>query len=476
MEAVIETGCSTPRYQNSKGSVPIGIIFGLSLMLATPLASAQGFGGRNEVLSGDFNADGLTDLYLRQAPVVIFVSLDGIDVPIVAPSQVGAFVLQQRQDRTFHIVSGLNQTQLSRLHQWTETAIEVLLADVNADGREDLMLGGIGTPIPGADDLIVFAPQTFGSPPVDLVAIDKDFQKFFSELGRWIGNPNYFDEHAPDRVEKVNRWFYFGNANAAGLQILLSRCAATRGNCSWGYLNLDTYLAQWGVDCDQFIAPNNPRTFCRAGYHVFYTETVEQVTGKDYSVFEPEALDFASVFGAGGEILAGTADAATILAHLGKRLGVAYGPDNAFASVDILRRLGVFGELDEGTWISLGHILGIIRDLAELCNCLPGLEYIYHYSPLAGLAGIAQANRIRSGEGVVFLTDDIYFDSQSAKSLLALEKFPDGRIVLTQALVPGLRFLGTVPATPTEPGGGTEWTAPSPVLVPDPVRIILFLE
>ena len=301
-------------------------------------------------------------------------------------------------------------------------------------------------------------------------------QKFFNELGRWIGNPNFFDEAAPDRVEQVSRWFYFGIANAPGLPILYSQCTLIQGNCSWRYLNLDRYLAQWGVDCAQFVAPHNPRTFCRAGYHVFYTETVEQVTGKDYSVFEPEALDFASVFGAGGEILAGTADAATILAHLGKRLGVAYGPDNAFVSVDILRRLGVFGELDKGRWISLGHILGIIRDLAELCNCLPGLEYIYHYSPLAGLAGIAQANRINSGEGVVFLTDDIYFDSQSAKSLLALEKFPDGRIVLTQALVPGLRFLGTVPATPTEPGGGTEWTAPSPVLVPDPVRIILFLE
>ncbi len=184
MEAAPETGCSTSRYRNSKGSVPIGIIFSLSLMLATPLASAQGFGGRNEVLSGDFNTDGLTDLYLRQAPVVILVSLGGIDVPIVAPSQISAFLLQQRQDRTFHIVSDLNQTQLSRLRQWAETAVEVLLADVNADGREDLMLGGIGTLIPGADDLIVFAPQTSGSPPADLVAIDRDFQKFFSELGR----------------------------------------------------------------------------------------------------------------------------------------------------------------------------------------------------------------------------------------------------------------------------------------------------
>ncbi len=132
--------------------------------------------------------------------------------------------------------------------------------------------------------------------------------------------------------------------------------------------------------------------------------------------------------------------------------------------------------MDEGRWISLGHILGIIRDIAEICNCLPGLEYIYHYSPLAGLAGIAQANRIASGAGVIYLTDDIYFDSQSAKSFLALDKYPDGRVVLMQSLVPGLRFVGTVPATPTEPGGGIEWTAPSPVPVPDPVRVILFLE
>ena len=193
-------------------------------------------------------------------------------------------------------------------------------------------------------------------------------------------------------------------------------------------------------------------------------------------MFEPEALDFAAIFGAGGEILAGTADAATILNHVGKVLGVAYGPDNAFVSVDILRRLGVFGELDEGSWISLGHILGIIRDIAEICNCLPGLEYIYHYSPLAGLAGIAQANRIRSGEGVIYLTDDIYFDSQSAKSFLALDKYPDGRVVLMQSLVPGLRFVGSVGENHGEPGGGKEWTAPAPVAVPDPVRIILFLE
>ncbi len=454
----------------------IRIIFSLGLLLATTAEGGQGFGGRSEVLSGDFNADGLTDLYFHQAPVVIFVSLGGIKTPIVAPAQVGTFVLQQRQDQTFRIVSGLTQAQVSQLRQWAETAIEVLLTDVNADGREDLMLGGIGAVIPGADDLIIFAPENSGSAPTDLVVIDSDFQKFFNELGRWIGNPNYFDETAPDRVEQVRQWFYFGIANAAGLPILFSRCAATRGNCSWGYLNLDTYLAQWGVDCGEFIAPNNPQTFCRAGYHVFYSETVEQVTGKDYSVFEPEALDFAAIFGAGGEILASTADAATILDHLAKFLGVAYGPDNAFVSVDRLRRLGVFGEMDEGSWISLGHILGVIRDIAEICNCLPGLEYIYHYSPLAGLAGIAQANRIASGEGVIYLTDDIYFDSQSAKSLLALDKYPDGRVVLMQSLVPGLRFVGPVRPDNGEDGGGKEWTAPAPVAVPDPVRLILFLE
>jgi len=183
-----------------------------------------------------------------------------------------------------------------------------------------------------------------------------------------------------------------------------------------------------------------------------------------------------AIFGAGGEILAGTADAATILDNLGKILGLAYGPDNAFVSVEILRRLGVFGELDEGSWISLGHILGIIRDIAEICNCLPGLEYIYHYSPLAGLAGIAQANRIASGEGIVYLTDDIYFDSQSAKSFLALDKDPDGRVVLMQSLVPALQFVGPVRPDNGEDGGGREWTAPAPVAVPDPVRIILFLE
>ena len=454
----------------------IRIIFSLGLMLATAVGSAQGFGGQNAVLRGDFNADGLTDLYLHQNPGVIFVSLGRINTPIVVPSPVGAFVLQQKQDRTFRIVSSLTETQVGQSQRWTETGIEVLLTDVNADGREDLMLAGIGTVIPGVDDLIVFAPETPGSAPTDLVAIDSNFQKFFNELGQWIGNPNYFIDNAPDRIEQVRQWFYFGIANRAGLPTLFTRCAATRGNCSSGYLNLDTYLAQWGVDCGEFIAPNNPQTFCRAGYHVFYSETVEQVTGKDYSVFEPEALDFASAFGAGGEILAGSADAATILDHLGKILGVAYGPDNAFVSVDILRRLGVFGELDEGSWISLGHILGIIRDIAEICNCLPGLDYIYHYSPLAGLAGIAQANRIRSGEGVVYLSDDIYFDSQSAKSLLALDKYPDGRVVLMQSLVPGLRFVGPAGENHGEPGGGQEWTAPAPVVVPDPVRIILFLE
>ena len=183
----------------------IRIIFSLALLLATTAGSAQGFGRETDVLRGDFNADGLTDLYLHQAPVVIFVSLDGINTPIVVPAQVGAFVLQQRQDRTFRIVSGLTQAQVSQLRQWTKTAIEVLVTDVNADVREDLMLGGIRAVIPGADDLIVFAPETPGSAPTDLVAIDKDFQKFFNELGQWIGNPNYFDETAPDRVEQVRQ-------------------------------------------------------------------------------------------------------------------------------------------------------------------------------------------------------------------------------------------------------------------------------
>ncbi len=445
-------------------------------MLVTTAASAQGFGGRSEVLRGDFNLDGLADLYLRQAPVTNPVGSDGIDVPIVTPSDVGEFVLQQNQDRTFKIVSGMSQAQVSQLRRWTATKIKVLASDVNADGRDDLMLGGIGTVIPGADDLIVYAPERSGSAPTDHVAIDNDFRKFFKELGQWIGNPNYFTENAPDRVEQVNRTFYFGIANAFGLRRLFYQCAAYRGNCSWGYLNLAALLARWGINCAQFISPQNPWIFCRFGYHVFYTRTVEQVTGKDYSVFEPEALDFANIFGAGGEILAGTADAATILNHLGKILGVPYGPDNAFVSVEILRRLGVFGELDEDSWISLGHILGIIRDIAEICNCLPGVDYIYHYSPLAGLAGIAQDNQIRSRDGLVFLTEDHYFDSQSAKSYLALEHYPDGRVVLMQSLVPGLWFVGTVGPANGEDGGGKEWAAPAPVPVADPVRIILFLE
>lgn len=190
-------------------------IIRLSLFITcvfSTFAFANGFDNNYEVFSGDLNNDGLKDLYVRQKPKIILLHGD-IITPIVLPSPVKPFILQQNNDSSFSIVSELPTSQIENFsNNWQPTAINVITGDFNMDGKIDILLEGVTNTVIGSFDQIVFAPNTQTTAPNKIKAIDNEFQKFFKELNSTIYNRNYFSENAPivTQAITINDTIYLG--------------------------------------------------------------------------------------------------------------------------------------------------------------------------------------------------------------------------------------------------------------------------
>lgn len=176
----------------------------IALCLGTWLTSLavageyQGFEDKYEVQRGDLNGDGRLDLHLTYKPDVALIPFDDLIIPIASPPTVNDFVLQQNTSGGFDLINSLTSGQLSAVKSWQSVLVRVILGDVNVDGFLDIILRDVAGAIPGAQDVLIFAPSGEGASPPVVRSMDAAFNLFFRDVGGWIENPAHFD----------SGWFY----------------------------------------------------------------------------------------------------------------------------------------------------------------------------------------------------------------------------------------------------------------------------
>ncbi|MEJ2418805.1 MAG: VCBS repeat-containing protein [Exilibacterium sp.] len=286
---------------------------------------ALGFDERYKAYSGDLDADGDTDLYIRREPEVILLHGD-IVTPIVLPGYVEDFVMQSNGDGSFTQLSksALTSAQQSALENWVESASRLLLGDYNADGVVDVFID-LANEYLNYDDMILYAASSSGQVPQAYKRVDGEFKNFSEQLFNWLVNSNYFDENAVpvyDQQTVVDSLYvpeYCGTASESEMAALppvtrrvrssepdlVEEIAWLLGNC----------LAAWGLN-----------------YNVHYdyveyqwTETVQ--IGLDYSGFNQDAYILSTVLETVqvlGEIVSGSAGAQDIEVILERVLGSEY--------------------------------------------------------------------------------------------------------------------------------------------------------
>lgn len=239
-------------------------------------------------------------------------------------------------------------TTVATVNGWQTAAIEVVLSDVNLDGATDAILRNVDaaiTAISGVHDQILYANGN-GSAATAITAIDDEFQSFFNDVYSWMLNPDYFEENSTPLIGETKRlWSIFDNV----IDATIERAGCTIFYLSSCHFDVDSPLG-WipqhydGQSCSSLIGfkydlgyyTTDPTidtrqevidAICRSTdfYIIYSSEDVE--VGRDYSMFNQDALAFAAEVGLAfqdGSIAAATdpEDAVIILEEI---LGVEIG-------------------------------------------------------------------------------------------------------------------------------------------------------
>jgi hypothetical protein len=176
-------------------------LIALGLLLASSVHAA-GFNDKFVAATGDLNSDGLQDIYIRQQPRVVPITLDDLSFPIVLKSDVQPFVLVQQSGGAYSVVSTLTNSQRTIVAQWPRASSLVLQeSDLNLDGFRDLIVKGIAGAV-GTHNQLVFADTTSGTTASVARRIDPELTAFVQDAYRWVENEGYFED-----ASFVNNWF-----------------------------------------------------------------------------------------------------------------------------------------------------------------------------------------------------------------------------------------------------------------------------
>lgn len=421
----------------------------VSLML--PGVHAQGFDGGHYALQGDWDGDGLTDLYVTRLPALLFGEHQGKPAQISAQTPIADFVLTQQTDGSFAIAAADTPLPGTASADWPRALLQLVDFDVNADGLADLVLTGLGSIFPGADDLIVYAPATTGAVPAVSRPIDASMHQFFRELYNWAGRPSYFEETAPYITETISEtaWTYLGYLSNYAYP---TNCYAYE-ECWYLIDDLDDPGGYDPVD-----DPEIPNVF-----HFWGSDTESQnVLVPDYSIFNPQVLAIANAFGQTAGIQLESPEAQAALEALSQALGVPYGPQaTPFAGL-VLPRIGAIILEESGTLLSALRLLITSAVMAKLLDLQLNADWLFHYTQRC--EEIAESRRIGRTPGKdVFLTPDIYFSGDKAERLLALEKTPTCLFIVDKDQILGLVGPQTVAPNNGQTGGGIEYVGRAPV-------------
>ena len=138
-----------------------------------------------ETRTGDVNGDGRVDIYLDRTTSAE--SGNGaLDVVLLTQNFDGTFATKVPSPAEANVASG-----------WPITSIGVEAVDVDIDGFLDVVLTGIGSHIPGANDQIVYAPGTLlVEDAKSSKDVDADFLEFLTQINEWLTDESWFDDNA----------------------------------------------------------------------------------------------------------------------------------------------------------------------------------------------------------------------------------------------------------------------------------------
>jgi peptidoglycan/xylan/chitin deacetylase (PgdA/CDA1 family) len=296
-------------------------ISALALVVFCAPSLGAHFDDSYKAYGGDLNGDGLTDVYVKHEPRMVFIPFDdGLGIPIVLSETkdlVNEVVLRNNGDGSFTQVaaSQLSASERSLVSTWRTKVGSLQIGDFNHDGSYDAYLDLPQANFVGqVNDVVLFAPVGAGA-PIAQARVDSGFREFFDQIDRWVKNPNYFSDNAPVVVQVVT---------VTNVMWLPEWCASAAWVAQNGPLEnlppIPTVVGNTLDDIYQFSA-NLLQSCAATGRDVVHYDYVSvqyqiPVGSKNYSVFNQAALSLSrgalkDAVDAGG-IVAGSSNAKII--------------------------------------------------------------------------------------------------------------------------------------------------------------------
>jgi len=130
---------------------------------------------------GDVDGDGDIDLYVKR------VAGTSWQLPIAE------LLLRRNANGTFNVETSVSQATRDIVNQWGISVTLPKLVDFNVDGYFDLFIQGLPLANVGPYDVVVFASNGPGAPPVSARLIDESVKKFATDTLAYLEDPNYFN-------------------------------------------------------------------------------------------------------------------------------------------------------------------------------------------------------------------------------------------------------------------------------------------
>ncbi len=164
------------------------------VVVGPPPSLEEQMGYSYEVRVGDFDADGLEDLYVaRTSPATA--NNGAIDDTVLRQTPSGLFEMR--------VPDGYQSAVAA---SWPETGVQVVKSDIDLDGFVDLRLKNVDAAISGADDQILFSPAVAYTESARTVrAIDTSLEGTITDLVTQYFDESFIPGHATT-VIKPGKW------------------------------------------------------------------------------------------------------------------------------------------------------------------------------------------------------------------------------------------------------------------------------
>lgn len=272
-----------------------------SMLILSAAVNAAGFDSQYEIRVGDYDSDGLLDLFVSGH--TRFIEVD--DIPIVIAPTVPRFVLRNNGSGDFELVTAPIVAKVPVMRVWPVADLMVSFSDVNVDGFDDLTIRDASQVIAGTRGQIVFAGHGANKSPVHIRAIDASLKRYKSDLMAWLIDNNYFNK-APLKVTgqqpATAGWeaAIVNPTNVRAINSALTGCAAkylssTNKLCALNTIDPPPPCTKSviGKDADGNVLGTTVVDVCQYDLHVYvYTQGSVQVSA-DTSVFDTDAKDTA---------------------------------------------------------------------------------------------------------------------------------------------------------------------------------------